>query len=219
MIVLLHGFGAPGTDLLGLAEALGAPRGTRFVFPEAPLALDVGVPGFDGRAWWHIDMMRLQLAVQTGSFDGLAEHVPEGLGGARSVLTEFLEALDTQLPWSPGQTVLGGFSQGAMLSCDLVLHSNLNFAGLLLMSGSLINAADWSACLARRPALPFFQSHGRQDPVLPYALAERLHALLTGAGWPGHWVEFSGGHGIGPEALRGATDFLNQVLSPPAKHG
>ncbi|MEO1335555.1 MAG: hypothetical protein AAFV29_07910, partial [Myxococcota bacterium] len=39
MVVLMHGFGAPGTDLVGLAQVMKAPTGTRFVFPEAPLRL------------------------------------------------------------------------------------------------------------------------------------------------------------------------------------
>ena len=59
VVVLLHGFGAPGDDLASLWRVLRAPTGTRFVFPEAPLSLEaMGMPG--ARAWWMIDMMRLQ---------------------------------------------------------------------------------------------------------------------------------------------------------------
>src|SRR5262245_12603157 len=53
LVVLLHGFGAPGDDLVGLWRVLDVPRDIRFAFPEAPH----GVPGglVQGRAWWHLD--------------------------------------------------------------------------------------------------------------------------------------------------------------------
>jgi phospholipase/carboxylesterase len=54
LVVLLHGFGAPGDDLVGLWRQLQVPRETRFVFPEATLALDAALFG-TGRAWWMID--------------------------------------------------------------------------------------------------------------------------------------------------------------------
>jgi phospholipase/carboxylesterase len=213
-VVLLHGFGAPGTDLVGLASELRAPPHTRFVFPEAPLTIDVGLPPpYQGRAWWLIDMMRLQVAVMTGSFESLARHVPEGLAHARQLLSEFLDALDARLNLQEGPLVIGGFSQGAMLSSDLVLNGSRNFAGLMLFSGSLIAQDDWSAKLAECKKLPFYQSHGRQDPILPFALAERLHNLLTEQGWSGRFVAFEGGHGISREALDGAGEFLSGVLA------
>lgn len=213
-VVLLHGFGAPGTDLIGLASELRAPSHTRFVFPEAPLTIDVGLPPpHQGRAWWLIDMMRLQMAVMSQSFESMAQHVPEGLPEARRLLNEFLDALDARLDLRQSPLVLGGFSQGAMLSCDVALHGSRNFAGLLLFSGSLIAQGEWSAKLAERTELPFFQSHGRQDPILPFALAERLHNLLTESGWPGRFVAFEGGHGISREALADGSEFLSKVLA------
>lgn len=215
-VVLLHGFGAPGTDLVGLASELRAPTNTCFVFPEAPLTIDVGLPPpYQGRAWWLIDMMRLQAAAMSQSYEALARHVPEGLAHARQLLSDFLDALEVRLnlrDLRDSPLVIGGFSQGAMLSCDLVLRSPRNFAGLIVFSGSLIAQDEWAAKLDERAPLPFFQSHGRQDPILPFALAERLHGLLTGRGWPGRFVTFEGGHGIGREALDGAGEFLCQVL-------
>lgn len=212
-VVLLHGFGAPGSDLVGLAGELSVPEGTLLVFPEAPHAIDVGLPPpYEGRAWWHIDMLRLQLAVQTGSFEAMAQHVPEGLAEARQTLDEFLEALDARYGLAGKPRVLGGFSQGAMLSTDVALHANSHCSGLLLLSGSLIAAPEWGKLLETRAPLPFFQSHGRHDPVLPFSLAERLHAMLVSHAWPGRFVSFAGGHGIAPEAVAGMNRFLAGLL-------
>src|SRR6185436_178336 len=69
LVVLLHGYGAPGTDLVGLWRELRVPREVRFAFPEAPLALDLGMPGFEGRAWWNLDLPELERAFATGRHD------------------------------------------------------------------------------------------------------------------------------------------------------
>lgn len=213
VVVLLHGFGAPGTDLVGLAEELGGPQNTRFVFPEAPEVADVGMPPpYEGRAWWQIDMLNLQLAVMERNWEALAAHVPEGLVHARATLEAFLSALDTRLGLAGAPLVLGGFSQGAMLTCDVALHSERRFAGLLLFSGSIIAEADWLARFEEQPPISVFQSHGRQDPILPFPLAEQLHRHFVARRWQARWVPFDGGHGISGEALRGARAFLAEVL-------
>lgn len=213
-VVLCHGFGAPGTDLVGLANETSAPLGTRFIFPEAPFALDEGLapPGHEGRAWWHIDMMGLQLALMTGQLDALARNVPEGLSAARETLIEFLDALAQHHQIDSERLVLGGFSQGAMLSCDVALHDPRPLAGLVLLSGSLIAEAEWRPRMASRAGMALLQSHGRQDPILPYELAERLHAELTQAGLSGQFIGFSGGHGIHPGVVAALGNFLGETL-------
>lgn len=213
VVVLLHGFGAPGTDLVGLAGELGGPKNTRFVFPEAPEIADVGMPPpHEGRAWWQIDMLNLQLAVMGRNWAALAAHVPDGLVRARETLEAFLSALDARLGLAGVPLVLGGFSQGAMLTCDLALRSERSLAGLLLFSGSIIAEAEWLARFERQTPGRVFQSHGRQDPILPFPLAEQLHGHFVAKGWEARWVPFDGGHGIGGEALRGARAFLADVL-------
>ncbi len=213
-VVLLHGYGAPGTDLVPLARELRAPAGTRFVFPAAPHALEMGLPApYAGRAWWHIDMLRLQMAVQTRSLEALANHRPPGIDEARQALSAFLDALYGELGVAPERLVLGGFSQGAMLSCDLALAEERPLAGLVLLSGSFISRADWLAGMGKRQGLPVFQSHSPDDQVLPLQLAEELHAALRAAGADAELVRFRGGHGIGNSVLEGLSQFLSRVLS------
>ena len=64
LIILLHGYGAPGDDLLPLAEVVSGPPGTRWIFPEGPLPLNMGFG--DSRAWWLIDMARLEADRRAG---------------------------------------------------------------------------------------------------------------------------------------------------------
>ena len=217
LVVLLHGFGAPGTDLLPLAQYLPAPAGTRFAFPAAPLSLsggfDIGLEDFesaDSRAWWMIDLARMQRRL--GDFSAFTEDVPEGLEPARQRLDVVLDELEKTLRVPPGQLVLGGFSQGAILSLHTALHGARKLAGLVLMSGTLINEKNWLQALPGRPALPVMQSHGRQDMLLPFGLAEKLCSHLRGAGWAIDFVPFSGGHEIPPPVLKAASKLLHQVL-------
>jgi len=199
LVVLLHGFGAPGDDLVGLWRALPAPRGTRYVFPEAPV--DLGPAYAGGRAWWFIDMQERLRKQPSGQRD--IGEIPVGLDPARQQVIALVEEAVAMLKPPAGQVVLGGFSQGAMLSIDVTLRSSMAFAGLVVMSGTHIAANEWAPKLAARKGLPVFMSHGREDPLLPFAIAEELRDTLNGAGLPVEWVPFRGGHAIPPAVTMG----------------
>jgi phospholipase/carboxylesterase len=213
VVVLLHGFGGPGDDLVPLADWIAAPRGTRFLFPEGPLSLSMGFG--DSRAWWIIDMARLEADRAAGRVRDLSQEVPRGLPQAREVLETFLTALPRALPIDYTQTVIGGFSQGAMLTCDLVMRTAHPFAGLIQLSSSLLAKQDWRPTVAKRTGLPVFQSHGTQDPILPYVMAERLREELARAGLSVEWHSFRGGHEIPEIILRHVGAFLTNVLTKP----
>ncbi|HTM19048.1 MAG TPA: hypothetical protein VL172_01015 [Kofleriaceae bacterium] len=210
LVVLLHGFGAPGDDLVPLAPLFGLPRAVRFAFPAAPLELP-GLYG-DSRAWWMIDLERLERDLASGSERDLSGDEPAGLAEVRDALAAAIAEIEEELGAPPARTVFGGFSQGSMLATDLALRGDRPLAGLLLWSGTLLAADAWRALAPRRTGLPVFMSHGRQDALLPFAAAERLRDLLAGAGLPVDWVEFRGGHEIPPAALRGAAAFLARLL-------
>lgn len=187
IVVLLHGYGAPGTDLVPLARQLDVPRSVRFAFPMAPLEL-AEVPG--GRAWWPIDVMALQQALLEGRERDLSLSEPDGLAPAREQIETALHAL------GDAPVLLGGFSQGAMLALDVALHTQRPLAGVVLMSGTLLCEDAWRSLAAAQSPLEVLQSHGRADPMLPFTQAERLRDLLTAAGHRVEFVPFNGGHEI-----------------------
>ena len=114
VVILLHGFGAPGNDLVPLADVLNVPTGTRFVFPEGPLTLSFGPR--DARAWWLIDMARMAQDQAAGRPRDLSNEIPKGLAPARDTMLTFLKEVEHTFNADPRKTVLGGFSQGAMLT-------------------------------------------------------------------------------------------------------
>ncbi len=204
IVVLLHGFGAPGDNLASLWRVVGAPPGTRWVFPAAPLLLQEAPA--EARAWWMIDTDRLLAMARRGQGDGLTREVPAGLHEARERVLALLDEIDAR--WHPAKTVLGGFSQGAMLACDVALRTKRPLSGLALLSGTLVAADEWTSLAPGRAGLPVFQSHGQADTLLPFAYAERLRDLLRDGGVDLTWAPFRGGHEI-PQAV---VDALSRWL-------
>ncbi len=214
-VVLCHGFGAPGDDLVPLGESLAAAPGlskVRFYFPEGPLSL--GGPYGGGRAWWMIPPERL-LAMQRGRLDPSLwrKEKPDGLAPARKALQTFVDRVqrETGLPFS--KLVLGGFSQGAMVTCDLALRLEEPPAALLQWSGTLLCEDEWKARAQKRKGLRVLQSHGREDPILPFENAEALRDLLTQAGLSVDFLPFSGGHTIPPGALAKAAALMGSLAA------
>lgn len=205
VVVLLHGFGAPGDDLVPLWRTVDVPREVRWVFPEAPLALPSMGYGMDSRAWWMIDMVALQRAIDMGVERDLSGSVPDGLPEARAMVLDMLDAIDREL--APSALVLGGFSQGAMLALDVALHTERAIAGLALMSGTLLAEAEWGARMPARAGTTVILSHGREDPLLSYSMTERLRERLVSAGLDVRFLEFRGGHEI-PETAIAALERL-----------
>jgi phospholipase/carboxylesterase len=212
VLVLLHGFGAPGTDLVPLHRALRVAPEVRFVFPMAPLVLDPYAPAeLAPRAWWMIDMLRLQAARTGPDAIALAKETPAGLADARDALQGMLSALERELHAPLEKVVLGGFSQGAMLACDTTLRAEQPPAGLVLLSGAPICEPDWRALAPNRAGLRVLQSHGHTDPILPYAGAEWLRDLLRAGGLDVEFVPFSGGHGVPNVVLERLGPFIEAV--------
>jgi phospholipase/carboxylesterase len=210
MLVLMHGYGAPGDDLVPLSRQLAVDKSVRFAFPAAPRVLEMGLPPEQsGRAWWPIDMAELQRAVITRDIETLTSRVPDGLAEARAEIEALLDALETEHGVARNKLVLGGFSQGAMLATDVALRAERPPAALAILSGSLITKAEWIPLMTARSSMPVLQSHGRADPVLSFEIAELLRQALTGAGVAVEFVAFNGGHGI----PNGAVEALSKLIA------
>lgn len=215
MVILLHGFGAGGDDLVALADWIDAPPTTRWVFPAALLALG-GVYG-DARAWWLIDLVRAERERSGGPVVDRAAEVPDGLAAARAAVSELLTVLARDYGRRDETTVLGGFSQGAMLTVDVALATGRPLAGLVVLSGTFMAEREWRPRIAALTGRLVLQSHGTHDDVLTFAGAERLQKFLVEAGAAIGFVPFPGGHEIPPPVLELVEEFLPRALatSPP----
>ena len=129
----------------------------------------------------------------------------EALPPARQALQGRLEELGQSVPLS--NTVLLGFSQGGAMALDV--GSGLPLAGIVACSG--YPHAGWQPPASTPPVL---LSHGRQDPVVPYAASQQLQKLLQGAGVDPQLLSFEGGHTIDASVLPGIGAFVQQRLQP-----
>jgi phospholipase/carboxylesterase len=215
-VVLCHGYGAPGDDLVSLASEVirAAPElnaGLRFVFPEAPLALSALGP-WDSRAWWPLDESVLDAAITRGSPIETVRDAPTELPGLRETMYRLLADLEHAEGVPVSRVVLGGFSQGAMLATDTALHLPVSPAGLCVFSGTLLDADEWAVLAPARRGMPALVCHGRQDPLLAFSTAEALRDLLSHAGVAVEFVPFDGPHTISPDGFTAFVAFLRAIL-------
>jgi phospholipase/carboxylesterase len=197
-VVLLHGWGAHGDDLVGLARALAHPR-TRFFVPAGPLAEGTG------RAWWHLDPSdRPRHAWDDHSDADYAPH--RQVSAVRAAVQTVLGTVRSR--YAPERLVLGGFSQGAMLSYDVALASSPPVERVVAMSGVMLadSLAALRATHATRPTV--FISHGRQDSMLPFEAGEKAKDMLERYGYPVEWHPFDGAHEIPPVVVAALKTFL-----------
>lgn len=214
VVVLCHGYGAPGTDLVPLADELsamdsGLSDSVQYVFPQAPLTLDsIGLPG--GRAWWHLDVAAINEMIARGELRDLRGGFPEGATEARDLLLQTVLELSEETGVPLTNFVLGGFSQGSMVATDVALRLPECPAGLCILSGTLVAEAEWRELARGRGPMSVLQSHGRFDPILPYDGAVWLRDALADEGLEVEFVEFDGVHTIPFEALHRLSALLGQ---------
>lgn len=214
-VVLFHGFGASGEDLVPIGNHLAKHRefaGVRFYFPAAPIVLG-GFAMFEQRAWWPLDMEALEESLARGESRDRRLECPEELPELRQRIAQVIEHIATETGLGIGRIVLGGFSQGSMLATDVVLHLDDAPAGLAIFSGTLLCQEPWTRRMkSLPPGLRVFQSHGRSDPLLPFAAAESLAEQLSAAGADVKFVPFRGQHEIPDEALNGFVHLILRSL-------
>ena len=213
-VILCHGFGAPGTDLVAIGDELirtqPALANIAFIFPQAPIELD---PHFDSRAWWMIDIEKIQTLMAQGEFRELRSEKPKDLEARRKDIFGVIEQVMKDFELPPEKIIVGGFSQGAMLTTEVALHFPEPLGGLIVWSGTILNEEEWTAAAKNKSAFPVVLSHGRTDPILPIGGAEVLKDMLIEASHDVTFVPFDGEHTISIEGIREAAKMLMNTLN------
>ena len=199
-VVFLHGYGANGADLLGLADPLGEHLpDTLFVAPDAPETIP-GMPS--GLQWFPIPWI-----------DGSSEEeAHRGLMAAAADLNAFLDALMVDEDLLPEQVVLFGFSQGTMMALHVAPRREDPVAGIVAFSGRLLSPELLQDDTVSRP--PILLVHGDADDVVPVQSLPEAAEALQGAGWQDVYAHVMKGtaHGIAPDGLSVALAFMRDKL-------
>jgi phospholipase/carboxylesterase len=195
LLVLQHGRGTNEHDLVGLAEFLDPQRRLQVVMPRGPLQL----PGSPGYHWYRVP--------RVGYPD------PETFEVACAALADLQDKLWEETGIGPEQTVLGGFSMGAVMSFATGLGAERPApAGILAFSGFVPTVEGWEPSFADRTGTRVFISHGRNDPVIGIEFARRARDLVEAGGLDLAYRESELGHQIDPAHLREAATWLGEML-------
>lgn len=198
-VVFVHGYGADGSDLLGLADPLGPHLpDTVFFAPDAPESCVANPFGFQ---WFPIPRM-----------DGSSEEQAlSGLAAAADDLNAFLDKLLADEGLTPDRLALVGFSQGTMISLHVALRRTERLAGVVGFSGRLMVPELLEAEMVSQP--PILLIHGDQDDVVPLESLPQAADALVAAGIEIYTHVSKGtGHGIAHDGLSLALSFLREKL-------
>ncbi len=193
-LVLLHGRGADEHDLTPLLDILDPEQRLVGIAPRGPLALPPG-----GAHWY---------AVREIGFPDPGTFLP-----TFSQLSEWLDGVLAEVGVEVGRTVLGGFSQGAVMSYALGLAAaRARPAGILAMSGFIPTVEGFELDPSSRAGLPVSISHGTYDPVIGVDFGRDARDRLEEAGLDVAYREDAVAHQLAPGAVAQARAVLERVV-------
>ncbi len=197
LVVFLHGYGADGNDLIGLAPHFAQVLpSAAFISPNAPQPCDLNPMG---RQWFPL---------QTIS----PEELDVGAAAARQEVDRFLDAALAQFQLEDSDLILVGFSQGTMMSLEAALRRTAPVAGVVGFSGALAGEDRLAAEIKSKPSILLI--HGTTDPVVPFEAMGRAEAALKAQSVPVQTLARSGlQHGIDQEGLMAAVAFAQANLN------
>ncbi|HZP92612.1 MAG TPA: alpha/beta hydrolase [Burkholderiales bacterium] len=201
-VIWLHGLGADGNDFVPIVDALALPPlGIRFVFPHAPLRPITINGGFVMRGWYDITGAELS--------SGEDEH---GIRSSQKAI-EALIARESGRGIPTSRMVLAGFSQGGAIALQTGLRQKKKLAGLLILSAYLPLAHKLAGEReAANDLTPIYMAHGREDGIVPPALARQSKQQLEELGYTVQWREYDMPHAVCEEELEDIGDWLGKTL-------
>ena len=200
LVVLLHGFGASMRDLVGLSPSIDR-SGYLYIFPNAPIEMTIG-PGMRGYAWTTIG----------------PDSSPDEAVRAESMLEALIKEVRQRYGAGKGSMVLGGFSQGGMMTYRYGMPNPELFAGLAVLSGGVNGQEELRDRLPGRRDQPIFISHGTEDGVIPVEEARRSLRFLGEEGYTPEYHEYAIGHEISHEVVQDLREWVRRVM-PSALSG
>lgn len=197
-VVLLHGYGSDGNDLIGLAPYWqNALPDALFVAPNGPTPCDGFASGYQ---WFEIDF----------SGDRLASR-QTGVVNAQPILAQFLGDMWAQTGILPEHTLLVGFSQGAMMALHVGLSFDTPLMGVIAFAGAFLPPDNFGA--PDHAKTPVCLVHGDLDDVVDPALSAEANAQLAAAGYDvSYHVSPGTPHSIAPDGLEFASQFIARQL-------
>ena len=188
-IFLLHGYGSNMRDLAGLSPSIGRERHI-YICPNAPIKMELA-PGVSSYAWMELGA--------------------GGAGTAVTILSTLLDKVSEQYRLMPGKSVLGGFSQGGMLAFEFGLPRADIFAGLVSLSGRMIDPAGIRSSLPEGRDQSVFIAHGTRDGMISVDQGRESRDFLIGEGYDPEYHEYDMAHEVTQDVLDDLVPWIGRV--------
>jgi len=197
LIILLHGLGADGNDLIGLAPLLSRVLpNAEFLAPNAPEACDTAPSGYQ---WFSLQ-------------DRTPTRIETGVRAAAELLEDYIDDQLEEREINDDRLALIGFSQGCMMALHVGLRRPVAPAAILGYSGMLAAPDKLDAEITCRP--PVLLVHGEADPIVPFQMLASAQTGLERAGVEVETISRPGlGHGIDEEGIRHGAALLQRTLT------
>lgn len=202
-IIWLHGLGADGHDFEPIVPELGIveSHAVRVVLPHAPRMPVTINGGMVMPAWYDIAGTDFRQRQDAAGIQQSAARV------------EALLAREVAAGIPAERIVLAGFSQGGAIVLHTGLRHGARLGGIMALSTYLPLAESLAAeAAAANRDVPIFMAHGREDPVVPLALAEQSRALLAAQGYGVDWHDYAMPHAVCPQEVADIRIWLEGIL-------
>ncbi|MGE4501548.1 MAG: alpha/beta hydrolase [Thiomicrospira sp.] len=198
-VIWMHGLGADGHDFEGIVPSLGLPKGhaIRFIFPHAPIQAVTINGGMHMRSWFDIRSMDFFNDVDSAGIRVSCHTV------YKLIQQQIDSGIESQ------HIVLAGFSQGGLIA----YHAGLSYDHAL---GGIIALSTWCPLVEQfylHREMPIFVAHGRQDPIVPYALGAKARDDLSAKGYQIEWHDYDMQHQVCADEVDAIGAWLRKVLA------
>jgi len=210
VVIFLHGYGADGNDLIGLAPmfAQGLP-GAQFYAPHAPEPCEMSP---FGKQWFSLATYDPNfLRRDPATMEAIYKDMLEGAREVAPILNAFIDERLEEHGISPDKLALVGFSQGTMMALHVALRREEPIAAIVGYSGALIGHDVLADEIKSRPPVQLI--HGVDDPVVPYEAMAVAKKGLNAVGIEASTMSRRGlEHGIDPEGIVKGIEFLRDAF-------
>jgi phospholipase/carboxylesterase len=210
-IIWLHGLGADGEDFVPIAEEINLPVAVRYIFPHAPKRPVTLNGGFVMRAWYDISENDL---VATQKNNSSPKQDATGIHASQAEIDKLI-AQEQQRGIPSAHIFLAGFSQGGVIALQTGLRYQEPLGGILALSTylALADTLPAEASIAAK-STPIFMAHGRNDPIVPYALGKASREILVQQGYHPDWHEYPMQHSVCQNEVSDIKAWLSQRIKP-----
>ncbi len=200
-VIWLHGLGASGDDFVPIVDEINLPQAVRYIFPHAPKRPVSINGGFVMPAWYDIR-----------SADIGGEQDEAGINASQQEVDKLIEQ-EIGRGIAPSHIFLAGFSQGGAIALHSGLRCKHKLGGIIALSAYLPLAHSLpQASTEDALSTAIFMAHGRNDPVVPYALGRASAEELLKRGYALEWHEYAMQHTVCMEEVDAITQWLKQRI-------